>query len=308
MGDTASQFASLFAGSWDAYGTEEGGCDRDTSTANYHDRILMHLAGTRPMGVYPMHVLNHEWVVNWGCIDFDEGEEASLAYARNVHAVLREFGITAWVERSRSKGYHVWVFLDEPVEASIVRTALLGACQVVGAPTKEINPKQTSLSEGQLGNYVRLPYPGATAEDNPFPPDRRTMIVPTDGGSMPLQWFVEHAWQGLATLPQLEALTALYVEPPKPVFIPTQTFAADQDMHRRMSGLAYTIWKDGPIGDGDRSDTLWKFARLLAEGGKHMPGEAVELVREADLTWGKFHERPNGDDLVNKLVSKAYGL
>jgi hypothetical protein len=119
---------------------------------------------------------------------------------------------------------------------------------------------------------------------------------------------VTHAYEGRTDPALLEPLAALYVEPARPVFIPTQSFPADQDMHRRMSGLAYTIWKDGPLGEGDRSDTLWKFARLLAEGGKHTPGEAVELVREADQTWGKFHQRPNGDELLNKLVSKAYGL
>ena len=133
-------FGFLFRGRLDVYGTEEGGADRD-DTESYSTRIQNHLLGVRPMGVYPMvdHP-NDGWVVTWGCVDFDEGDLPSWVHAVNLQAVLHTFGITAWIERSRSKGYHVWVFLKGWTEAALVRRALLAACQIVDAPTKEINP------------------------------------------------------------------------------------------------------------------------------------------------------------------------
>lgn len=311
MNGLEQQFADLFRGRLDAFGTEEGGCDRDT-TLSYEARIHAHLDGSRPMGVYPMRhhgrprpgdTMRSGWWVNWGCIDFDEGEEASWAHAQNVRLVLAEFGVTAWVERSRSKGYHVWVFLDRPTNARLVRHALLGACQVVDAPTREINPKQESLSNGQLGNYVRLPYPGHAGLE---PVGDRRVCVDPRGTVFSLVDFTLQAYARRVEPITLEPVAMLYKEPARPVIIPTQV--TEGDMHKRMSGLAYTIWKDGPLDGSGRSEALWKFARLLAEGGQHATSEAIELVREADRAWGKFWERPNGDEVLQRLVLKAYGL
>jgi hypothetical protein len=308
--DPVTGFATLFTGSTEGYGTEEGGCDKDTSLS-YYERIVQHLEGDRPMGVYPL--VCHEpttelgWKVHWGCVDFDEGEVESLGHARNVEAVVRHAtNAQAWIERSRSKGYHVWLFLDGWYPAVLVREALLGACQVVDAPTKEINPKSIALAQGQLGNYVRLPYPGAYDDGKRFPSHKRTMVVPTAPMiSTPFTVFVDEALKHRATHADLVALRALY-EPPKRI-VPAMPVAPEGDIYKRMGGLAWTIYKDGPLDDMGRGKTLFKMACLLAEDGQHTQQEALYLCIEADQRWGKFKDRPNGEATIEGIVRKAYG-
>lgn len=169
----SEDFMSLFEGRPDAVGTEEGGALRRPADAMpwwWSAQISKHLDGTAPCGVYPLvpdvaPQVTPMWLVKWGCIDFDEGDTESWTHAWNVHEVLHQLGVASWVEKSRSKGYHVWVFLQDWMEARLVREALLGACQVVDAPTKEINPKSVGFDDpATLGNYVRLCYPGGLSD------------------------------------------------------------------------------------------------------------------------------------------------
>src|SRR5690606_36919034 len=53
--------------------------------------------------------------VKWGCSDIDNPDDLELAFvlARNLHTALRALGIESWVERTKGKGYHVWVFAEE---------------------------------------------------------------------------------------------------------------------------------------------------------------------------------------------------
>ena len=113
-----------------------------------------HLCGRLGIGVYPV------WhgQVEWGCVDFDDGEDAAWEHATALRSVLNAFNITGWIERSRSKGYHVWVFSAGWVPALMMRRALMGACAISGVPDREVNPKSASLDPDQLGNFVRLPY------------------------------------------------------------------------------------------------------------------------------------------------------
>lgn len=304
--DPVTAFADLFIGSDEGYGTEAGGCDKDTSVS-YYERIVYHLEGDVPMGVYPLrNLVGDGWCVHWGCVDFDEGEDKSLAYAANVAQVITAMGGVGYVERSRSKGYHVWLFLDGWYPAVLVREALLGACQTVGAPTKEINPKSVSLAEGQLGNYVRLPYPGAYAEDGRFPADRRVMIQEGVRDPVPFEWFVQQALEHRAGASVLESLRSLYQAPVRIVAAPAGP-VGEGDMYKRMGGLAWTVYKDGPLDGGGRGHTLFKLACLLAEDGNHTQGEALAICIEADQRWGKFHERANGEVTIEGIVRKAFG-
>lgn len=300
----------LFRGNWNAHGTEAGGSVRhegDLQLKSWAQVTALenHLNGTEFCGVYPMAQFSDgTWNVHWGCVDFDEGDEVSWVHARNLAKVLRAFGIAPWIERSRSKGYHVWVFLDTWTDPALVRYALLAACQIVDAPTKEINPKQVSLAEGQLGNYVRLPYPGRSPVIGSDFQLRRCMVDDI-GAPWSFDDFVKTAWEFRTQPIQLEPLRELYKEPerPRPVVVaPTM----DGDPVRRMGGLAYTIWKDGPLDGSDRSGTLFKLAALLREGGQHTFSEALELVWDADGRWGKFHDRPRGYEDLTKVVEGAW--
>jgi hypothetical protein len=342
--DLVAQFAILFEGRKDAYGTEEGGCWRPElldSHGQYHMIIDGHLSGNTPSGVYPLVLRTtivpdpeglgssanwdgepvravDRWSVKWGCVDFDEGDEESWVHAVNLANALDKFDITGWIERSRSKGYHVWVFAEGWVDATLMREALLAACQVVDAPTREINPKQTSLEGDGVGNYVRLPYPGWLADPGAYDRDsRRTMVSPVAddyGGTWPLQKqmddFLKDAMRTRCTSDQLKQLADLYVEPkaaPRRLeYRPTA--ATFTDLHDRMSSECWHIYQNGPYEPGvHRSETLVRLAAKLHREGKHTFSEIVQIVTEADARWGKYYNRPNGDELIRRLVQGVTG-
>lgn len=307
-------FARLFKGRMDAYGTEEGGCMRVPQWAwpTYVGQIEDHLHGSKPMGVYPMvNDSEQDWIVFWGCVDFDEGDEVSFIHALNLQTVLEAFDIQSWVERSRSKGYHVWVFCNEPVTAARMRRSLLAACEIAKAPTKEINPKAEGFfftdADGtqrpdwsKIGNYVRLPYP------NGWDDTHRRCMVDGDGYPIDVSTFVDIAFPTRIDSSDLEPLLELYVPPVKTVFTHNGVTAEEGTLPstREMNSVAYKTWKEGPFEGCDRSSTLWKLAKELRKSGYGFK-EAMLFVNDADRRWGKHHVR--GDlDRLEKMVTKVY--
>lgn len=309
--DIDTKFALLFEGRTDAYGAEEGRSELAYDVV-YIDRIREHLHGQRPMGVYPMWYSESDgWIVNWGCVDFDEGDEPSWIHANNLHQVLAHLDVTSWIERSRSKGYHVWVFSMESVPAHVMRRALLGATQIAKAPLKEINPKaegfwlpRTSESSPiepdltKIGNYVRLPYPNGYA-------DRRVMCKPLTGEPYSLEQFVQKATHTRTTHKHLASIVPLYKEPakPKPRVVATTSGNTGPALSR-VSGLTYTIFQNGPLEGMDRSGTLWKLANNMLQDGLTCD-EARELLYDADERWGKYTARGNTEEL-EKILSRLW--
>lgn len=293
------EFATLFRGRLDAYGTDDGGCDkRTTGTWNeYTNRVAAHLFDDTPMGVYP---LLDDSTVYWGCVDFDEGEEASFTHARNVVNVTAEFNLLGQIERSRSKGYHVWLFFREPQDALTVRRALLAACQIAGAPTKEINPKQTVVVDRQVGNYVRLPYPcGATV---------RQVMVDWEGYPYTLEdWWHDEVVYSPAD--QLDELAALY-RPPTVAARPVHR--ADlhdiDDIMLRVSPKTRRMITNPIAGeDVDRSRQLFVIARRLADEQMLTRTEIEQVVRHADQWLGKYTDRHDADLRYAEVVAKVVG-
>ena len=108
-------FANLFRGRGDVYGHEEGRCVKEPLT---HEVFQRHLDGVEAIGVYPMVPINNIYHVAWGCSDIDIEDYAG---AKKIQSALQAVNVPSFIERSRSKGYHVWVFADRPVPASSMR-------------------------------------------------------------------------------------------------------------------------------------------------------------------------------------------
>lgn len=312
----ASTYLDLFRGNPIAVGTEEGGCLRRLHPDPnwWQHRVEEHLHGTStPIGVYPMmqNYASGDWCVHFGVVDFDEGEDESWIHALNISKVLTKFGVTSWIERSRSKGYHVWVF-DTPGDyrpAAFVRRGLWVAAQLAGAPTKEVNPKQESLLEGQLGNYIRLPYPGWLGTVSS--PERRIMVS-ANGVRFTLEHFVRVATYS-SGLDGLADLGKLYVEKKKfdvgKVEYDPETSTVNEDLVALMSRKAFVIWRDGPLEGSDRSSTLYRFAGIMNEDGIIEPEEALTLLRDADARWGKqFESRPGGLKYLVDCINKTFDV
>lgn len=308
MSAVAIDFWLLFAGRTDVWGHVEGRCVReDIDTSLIQD----HLYGTGSVGIYPLV----DGKVKWGCSDIDVED---LVAARNLQATLAVLGITSWVERSKGKGYHVWVFAEEWVDASIMRNALLFAHQISGVPPIEVNPKQvdnSSTAEG-LGNYVNLPYSKVYSDEGKrvvLSEDVISLASGVHGHAYPLEQFVEWASKKLNRTDVLTNAASKFTPPaPKKRIITTPFKGNTSDLHRRAGGYITTIIEGGPLGtperpQGDRSVTLTRIAHLCREKGL-TASEAMELIREADQRWGgKFSDRSDGGRNFDKIITVAYG-
>lgn len=290
-------FITLFRGRADAYGSWEGGCVREPLTRRVFEQ---HLTAGPHIGVYcsvPVGGVAH---TVWGCsdIDYDSYEEARL-----LQDTFDAVGVKAWTERTR-KGWHVWVFSTELVRSEDMRCMFLAAHQVAGTPPKEVNPKQTALHGKGMGNYVRLPYPcGEKANE-------RVVWEPNDSdgvGPIRLAEFLALATQARTTPEQIADLATYYTPPPP---APVVVAAPSHDMAqaaRALSPLGRTIWRNGPLEHRDRSTTLAHLAHECSRSGVPA-GDALMLMEDADLRWGKFLIRgEEGRSELLKMVNLAYG-
>jgi hypothetical protein len=290
------KFMRLFWGNPHKIGTDEGGSrDGDLLQA-----MKAHLTGLGPIGVYPMVQEGTDWLVKWGCVDFDEGYDESWPDAVNLTKVLDRLGIAGWPEKSRSKGYHVWVFADGYVPAAVMRRALQAACQIVGAPTREVNPKQETLGDGQIGNYVRLPYHARVKAGSQH-------MVDMNGTPLSYSTFVENAYTWRSTRAELERVAAMYEEPELPVYDgPIHTSKGPRE---RLSGLAHTMIERGRLdGHKDRSSWLWQVARELAKCELTFNEQCDFLYEAHDRHAPKWAgTRDNGRAQLDRMMAKARG-
>lgn len=295
--DVAHEFMLLFRGRGDAYGSWDGGCVRKPLT---EDTFYKHLNGDELIGVYPHVYIRDGWKCVWGCSDIDV-DDIDAAY--NLKTALEIKGVPAWVEKTR-KGYHVWVFLEknEITTTRIMRRALLAAHQAIDYPAKEVNPKQEDPGKG-YGNYVRLPYPNGFNE--PIP-DIRYML---DNNEAPLtlRGFLESVEQGRTTLQNLETVAAMYKEPERQHIVIDASMEDISHILPRLNRAAFMYWQDGPIQGRDRSNTLVRLAHLTQQCGLNA-NESFAILRNADLRWGKFHTREDGEMQIMKIVSHVYGV
>lgn len=251
------------------------------------------------MGIYP---LMDDLTVRWGCTDLDNGE-ADLEAANDIATMLRAAGLNAWVERSRSKGFHVWTFANEPVPAATMRNALLAVHQILEIPAKEVNPKQVSLdgTAKGLGNYVRLPYPGALAMHTAYN-ERQVMI------GIGLPEFVKCALPRRNSAADYERLAQAYIPPPPPKLVDIgEEPTLDRTLTARLSKPAYLAWRYGPTEGHDRSSSMFRLACMCQEDGL-TAGEALTIVRDLDnRLLHKFTDRPDGEEQLRKMITRAYG-
>jgi putative DNA primase/helicase len=169
-------FHQLFRGRNDAYGAGE--CVKEAIT----DAVIKgHLMGKRRIGRYPLspEIMDGSgtW---WNAADIDEDD---LGLAIQYCEALEHIEIPCYIERSKSKGYHVWVFFSGPVEAKWARGLFKYAIDLLERDTdyriKEVFPKQNSIKhDGNygFGNYIYLPLFGADV-----PNGRTVFLDPTNG-------------------------------------------------------------------------------------------------------------------------------
>lgn len=305
------RFASLFEGNKERYGRDNGGSIPSPNA--WRTVAEAHLFGDiEPIGVYPIDPTTG--LCRWGCIDFDEGERDSLIHAINVTRTLQCLGIKGWIERSRSKGYHVWVFCTDWIPPLYMRQALLYVCLIVEAPSKEVNPKQIELKPGQIGNYVRLPYPAVlTPDQRGAERGRRVVVNPDSGFDMRFEEFVKGAFKHRALPADIASVATKSHFPLRPAGAslsaprPQRHVEADNELIGRLSRRARRMYEyDGPP-LRDRSAALVRFAHLVASDHTHAdPAEFRAIVVAADSKWGKYSTRHDADARIDDIMSGVY--
>lgn len=289
MTDAVEIFMDLFRGRSDAYGTWSGGSVR--SEVNYSS-FARHLNGEELIGIYP---LTSESTVRWGCSDIDVDD---LDAARNLQTAFKMKDVASYVEKT-VKGYHVWVFADDWVPAPIMRRAFLSAHQVIGLAPKEVNPKQEEATG--LGNYVRLPYPDGYDQM----PEVRYMLFDAQDVPMTLGQFLASAPYNRTSINLLKPLADLY-RPPRRAVVEPNINAPIRESLKYINGYIANIWRNGPMNNGDRSNTLVRMCHYMREYGTPI-NHAYCILVDADKRWGKFHERPDAVVHLTKIIEDAYG-
>lgn len=145
-----SPYKNLFAGRVDCYGTIGSNSKGVAVKEPVTDAVIKaHLEGIRRIGIYPLVGDKCKFAV----IDIDKDD---LSLALTLVNRLAHYSISGYLERSKGKGYHIWVFFADWVLASKVRVVLKLVLDDLEIKT-EIFPKQDSSKNG-FGNFIYLPW------------------------------------------------------------------------------------------------------------------------------------------------------
>ena len=176
-------FRECFTGLMHAYGTYDARTGRAYQVKRpvTDETLLSHLTGRRPYGVYLL-VNDHTRAV---VADFDkEDPHPPLRFIRQAS----HYGLRAYLERSKRKGWHVWIFTELPgVTAAKARLVVQAILDDIDGTDAEVFPKHDRLSEGtRYGAFINAPLFGRLFARG------RTLFVNPEQGLTPYedQWDV----------------------------------------------------------------------------------------------------------------------
>jgi len=174
-------FRARFRGLEHVYGTYDPDSGRSWQVKKpvKDEVVLNHLRGLKPFGVYLLTGTHTRAVV----VDYDDDTPEPPMEFWN-HAA--HYGLVSYIESSKSKGFHAWVFFDgEGVPAVKARAVARHILEETGYAA-EVFPKQDSidLSRGEYGNFINLPLFGRLAVEG------RTVFLDPSNGLRPVanQW------------------------------------------------------------------------------------------------------------------------
>ena len=294
-----TQFAKMFRGRWDAVGGDDGRAIYEPYT---YGQVEAHLLGVDPFGVYTSWPDQNgdRWCV-WGTGDIDTGDWDE---AFQLATALKGMGLVPHVERSRSKGWHVWLFVQDPIPAWVMRRCFKVAYAAIGLDAKEINPKSEVLLPAQLGNYVRLPYKGGLILGSGRQCMMREWTPANDGQPCP---FKDWMYYISRTTPfsdpaQVAHWASKWFERPRRTSdVAVGDPAKVQHLTARLSANWVRRWNEGDV--TDRSSAFMALAYWCAEHGWSAQDTFDVLWW---CPWNKYFDRASGDSYVKDIVERAY--
>ena len=173
-------FRHCFTGLPSVYGTYDpitGGAWQVKAPVT--DQVIRnHLMGLCPFGVYLLvYDRTHAIVVDFDTLDPEPPQRFVLNAARR--------GLPAYIERSKSKGHHVWLFADAGgILAANGRRTASAILEEMGLERVEVFPRQDCLHHGGFGNFINTPLFGRlTATGHSVFVDPENALLP-----FPDQW------------------------------------------------------------------------------------------------------------------------
>ena len=160
---TAERFLAAFVGSEVAHGTamvkrmnRNGKAETDNRTVREPlnvDKIQRHLSGEIGVGSIP---IRSDSTCHWGALDIDE---YNLNH-QSLQDEINKLKLPLLHCRSKSGGAHLFLFLNEFLDAAVLREYLTEIKIALGFSNAEIFPKQEKIlaERGDMGNPINLPY------------------------------------------------------------------------------------------------------------------------------------------------------
>ncbi|MFR1503544.1 MAG: TOTE conflict system archaeo-eukaryotic primase domain-containing protein [Opitutales bacterium] len=141
---------------------------KDITKENFGKLIRRHLLGQIRLGVSP-EILGQEDNVTFGCIDIDcpnvlHSEKYKIALSLQG-ALLKDYGLKAIIETSKSKGFHVWVFFSSSQERTFIQKILQNVINSI-TEYKIANGQIEVFPKGEKGNAIFLPFFGMFKNEN----------------------------------------------------------------------------------------------------------------------------------------------
>jgi len=273
-------FKDLFVGRTDAYGYGNLCIKQQLTDEVYHDHIL----GNDRIGVYP----NIEGSkVKWCAVDIDED---SFEKVLNVYNDLKSLGLYPYIERSKSKGFHIWIFFNEWVVA--VKVRLIAEMILKKFEYKfEVFPKQDEVEVGRFGNFIFLPFFGGSVIED------RTVFIDTENKIRIAKMEELHKIK-LTPIKQLDKIISdnnLVRESFAVSKAPT-----DKDTHFFTELPCVENMKKGAIA-GHRNEVSFRLAIHMKETGLHQD-EAVVLMAD----WNSKNQPPLPESELDTTITSVY--
>lgn len=188
MKNHTDSFSKLFNGLKRAYGTYEVNGEKAGKKIGKAKTVQEavttglwegHLEGNKAIGITPIRDDN---TAGFGAIDIDDYKDFDV---KGLLQKIKELGLPLVPTYSKSRGVHLWLFLNEPVSAALVRDKLRKMAVSLGHGTAEVFPKQDSIvaEKGDIGNWINMPYFG----------DSRKLIYQNTNKEGSLENFIETA-------------------------------------------------------------------------------------------------------------------
>lgn len=308
-------FRELFDGRRDIHGeplgSARGGFVKEEVT---DDVVRDHLDGRRRIGIY--NVVGSR--VKWCCVDLDIPGDIAHGWtlAKMIAERLRHYGFKPVIERTRSKGWHVWLFFAGWIEAWKVRRVVedlvvrIDLREHLTVPPLqspvEVFPKQDRVPEGGAGNYVNLPLHGSDA------PEGRTCFYAADEKGAPallVNWTpfeVEYTTEAsVDELIELSGIQPPTAAPPRNVLAQPATNGdgAHEVGARKINQLwpcGLKMLKDG-VGEGSRNECTFR----LAVQFKHL-GYTLDETLHQLTKWNDRNAPPTPAKELRTAIASAF--